>query len=91
VPRLSRKRIKIRKMIDSIIGSVFFEFVGAFTKWVVYAVIHKVRGRDIISFKEMWGGRKGSQKSEIIMHGFSNILLGLIVVVGLFVLVIKLT
>jgi hypothetical protein len=78
-------------MIDSIIGSVFFEFVGAFTKWVVYAVIHKVRGRDIISFKEMWGGRKGSQKSEIIMHGFSNILLGLIVVVGLFVLVIKLT
>jgi|TARA_Y100000592_G_C5363596_1_gene264868 hypothetical protein len=41
-------------MIDSIIGSVFFEFVGALTKWVVYAVLHKVRGREIISFKEMW-------------------------------------
>jgi hypothetical protein len=78
-------------MIDSIIGSVFFEFVGAFTKWVVYAVLHKVRRREIISFKEMWDGRKGSQKSDIIMHGFSNILLGLIVVVGLFVSVIKLT
>ena len=78
-------------MIDSIIGSVFFEFVGALTKWAVYAVLHKVRGREIISFKEMWDGRKGSQKSEIIMHGFSNILLGLTVVVGLFFLVIKLT
>lgn len=68
-------------MIESIIGSLFFEFVGALTKWVVYAVLHKARGRDIISFKQMWDGRKGSQKSEIIMHGFSNILLGLIVVV----------
>lgn len=78
-------------MVDSIIGSVFFEFIGALTKWVAYAVLHKVRGKHIISFKEMWDGRKGSQKSEIIMHGVSNILLGLIVVVGLFVLVIKLT
>lgn len=72
-------------MIESIIGSLFFEFVGALTKWVVYAVHHKVRGREVISFREMWDGRKGSQKSGIIMHGFSNIILGLIVVVGLFV------
>lgn len=78
-------------MIDSIIGSVFFEFIGALIKWVVYAVLHKLRGKEIISLKEMWDGRKGSQKSEIIMHGFSNILLGLIVVVGFFVLIIKLT
>ena len=39
----------------------------------------------------MWDGRKGSQNPEIILHGFSNTLLGLLVVVGLFVLVLKLT
>lgn len=78
-------------MIDSIIGSVFFEFVGALTKWVVYAVLHKIRRKRIISFREMWDGRKGSQNPEIILHGFSNTLLGLLVVVGLFVLVLKLT
>ncbi len=78
-------------MIDSIIGSVFFEFIGALTKWVGYAVLHKVRGKEVISFKEMWDGKRGSQKSEFIMHGFSNIVLGLIVVVGFFVLIIKLT
>lgn len=58
-------------MIDSILGSVFFEFVGASTKWSVYAVLHKLRGKEVISFKEMWEGRNGSQKSEIVMHGFS--------------------
>lgn len=76
-------------MIDSIVGSIFFEFVGALTKWVLYASIHKIIGKKVIGFKEMWDGRKGSHKSEIIMHGFSNIILGLIVVVGVFVLLIK--
>ncbi len=60
-------------MIDSIIGSVFFEFIGAFIKWFTYAIIYKLRGRKIISFKEMWSGRKGSQKSDILMHGVSNV------------------
>ncbi|MFD2037290.1 hypothetical protein ACFSKL_21005 [Belliella marina] len=57
-------------MIDSILGSVFFEFVGASTKWLIYAIFHKVSGKQVISFKEMWNGRKGVEKSEIIMHGF---------------------
>lgn len=78
-------------MIDSIIGSVFFEFVGALTKWVIYAILYKIKGKGLISFKEMWNGRKGNHKSEIIMHGFSNIFLGLIVIIGLFILAIKLT
>jgi hypothetical protein len=77
-------------MIDSIIGSVFFEFIGALTKWTFYAVFNKLRGEKMISFREAWSGRKGGQKSEIILHGFSNIILGLIVVTTLFVIVIKL-
>ncbi|OOG76833.1 hypothetical protein B0E43_07555 [Algoriphagus sp. A40] len=78
-------------MIDSILGSVFFEFVGTLTRWVVYAALHKIKGKDIIGFREIWNGRKRGTKSEIIAHGFSNIVLGLIVVVGLLVLIIKLT
>jgi large-conductance mechanosensitive channel len=75
--------------MDSIIGSVFFEFIGAMTKWILYAVIYKIKGKNIISFKEMWEGPKRSQKSDILMHGFSNTILGLIVVVGFIVFLIK--
>lgn len=77
-------------MIDSVIGSVFFEFIGAFLKWAIYAVVYKIRGKEIISFKEMWSGRKGSQKSDIIIHGVSNIILGLLFTIGLLLLLIHL-
>lgn len=77
-------------MLDSIIGSIVFEFVGAFVKWVFYAFVYKMRGKEIISFKEMWSGRKGSKSSDLIMHGFSNVVLGLLVTIGLILLLIKL-
>ncbi|WP_339751439.1 hypothetical protein [Algoriphagus aquimarinus] len=76
-------------MFDHILGSVFFEFIGAFSKWIVYAAIYKMRGKKVISFNEMWGGKKNSKRSDILMHGFSNIILGLLIVVGFLVLAIK--
>lgn len=77
-------------MLDNIIGSIFFEFVGAFIKWLFYAIIYKIKGKKIIGFKEMWEGRKGSKKFDLLMNGTSNIILGLIVTITLILLLIQL-
>lgn len=67
-------------MLDSIIGSVFFEFIGAFSKWLFYAVIYSLKGEKTKSFKDIWNGRKDSKKSNLLMYGISNIVLGIIVI-----------
>lgn len=77
-------------MIDNIIGSIFFEFIGAFIKWSIYALINKIRGKNITNFKEMWHGRKGSQKADFIMDGASNIIVGISVVLALLIFLNKL-
>jgi hypothetical protein len=76
-------------MIEYIISSVFFEVIGAFIKWSVYAFFHKIRGKRIVSFKEMWRGRRGSNKSEIIMHGASNVIIGILIVLLLLLILNK--
>lgn len=77
--------------MDNIIGSVFFEFVGAFIKWSFYAIVNLIRGKKIIGFLEIWSGKKDSEHSEIIANGVSNIYLGIISVVLLILLLIKVT
>lgn len=76
-------------MLDNIIGSIFFEFIGALTKWLFYAAVYALKGKKIKSFKVIWDGRKGSTDSDLIMHGASNILLGLIITVALVLIIIQ--
>ncbi len=68
-------------MFEGFVGSVFFEFVGALTRWLILLVVNLIRGKRAMSFKEVWGGRKDLSTSDLILHGVSNIALGTIVVV----------
>ena len=65
-------------MLDNIIGSIFFEFIGVFIKWTFYLIVNKIKGKKVISFKNVWNGRRSKDKSEIFMNGFSNIAIGMI-------------
>jgi hypothetical protein len=76
-------------MLGNILRSVFFEYVGVLTRWILYALVYKVKKRKVISFREMWEGGKGWENSGIVMPGFTNIVLGILVLVGVFLLLIK--
>lgn len=75
-------------MLDSIIGSLFFEWVGAFTRWSILWVVNMVKGKKQLTFKEVWDGRKNSTQSETFMYGISNIMLGTVVVVAICTIII---
>lgn len=60
-------------------GSIFFEFIGALSKWIYYLIINNVLDRDTIGFKEIYNGRKGTKRKEKIENGMSNIGVGIIV------------
>ena len=68
-------------MFESFVGSIFFEFVGALTRWLILLIVNLIRGKNIKGFKEIWGGRKNLSSADLILHGMTNITLGTIVVV----------
>ena len=62
-------------MIESILGSVIFEAIGAFVRWIFVSMRNRIKGRATLSFGQVWRGRKrGLQES--VEYGVSNILLG---------------
>jgi hypothetical protein len=65
-------------MEGAFFGSIIFEFIGAFAKWVFYAFRNKLQGQKITSFMRIWMGRKGARGEELILQGFSNIGLGML-------------
>jgi len=75
-------------MLDSIIGSLFFEWVGAFTRWSILWVVNRVKRKKQLTFKEVWAGRKNTTQSETFMYGISNIMLGTVVVVAICTIII---
>jgi hypothetical protein len=74
-------------MRDNGIGSVILEFVGAFIKWVVYAFVNSIQGKEMKSFKEILKGSKNSSKPDGIFYGASNVLLGAIALILLILFV----
>jgi len=68
-------------MLNIIFRSILLEFIGALAKWLFYAILCKIRGREIKSFVEIWNGRNNSSDAEYMMHGMSNILVGYLVLV----------
>ena len=66
--------------MESILGSVILEFIGAYTKWLTYKVFGKFKGRKTLPFKLIWKGRKKAGEEEYILQGWSNIIVGILVI-----------
>lgn len=62
------------------IGSIIFEFIGASFKWVYLAIKHKIVGKKIVGFKQVFDGKKNADFQETIEYGMSNIILGMVIV-----------
>ena len=75
--------------MDSIIGSIIFEFIGASIKWLFYAIIHLFKGEKVISFGTIYSGDPDDEFHDKIFGGIYNILVGLLVTVGIIVLLIR--
>jgi hypothetical protein len=71
-------------MLRSFIGSIIFEAIGAFIRWL-YLLI---RGKNV-DFSEVWKGRESMDLQESTGYGFSNIILG-IGFIFLIILILKL-
>ncbi|MEM6524693.1 MAG: hypothetical protein AAF693_12900 [Bacteroidota bacterium] len=69
--------------MDSIIGSIIFEIIGAFIKWVYFLAVNFFRRKKTPSFYELWMGRKEEEHANLLMQGVSNILLGLVFTISL--------
>lgn len=76
--------------MDTIIGSVVFEFIGASLKWFFNFIYSFIKGKEPTSFKEIWGGKEDAEYHEVILGGVSNIFLGLFVTVMILSLLIYL-
>ena len=63
------------------IGSIFFEFIGAATRWIFLAIKCKFQGKKTVRFSKLYFGNKRTDSKGKIEYAFSNIMLGMIVVV----------
>ncbi|MDR8394587.1 hypothetical protein NC796_25805 [Aliifodinibius sp. S!AR15-10] len=76
--------------MDSIIGSIFFEFIGASIKWIFYTVKNWIKGEKYISFGTIYSGDESDEFHEQFFLGVSNIWVGLLFIMGIIVLLVKL-
>jgi hypothetical protein len=63
------------------IGSIFCEFVGASTRWIYLRIKDKFEGKKTVGFSQIYFGRKRIDDKERMEYAFSNIILGIIIVV----------
>jgi len=68
-------------MLESIIGSFIFDFIGASAKWLFHFVKNKIKGEKVVSFKAFQKKKKGASFKESVEDDFSNVALGMIIVV----------
>lgn len=78
-----------RIMEGAFIGSIVFEFVGVFFRWLYIAFIRKLKGKKVVSFGKVWKGRDNDDFSEDFEYGVSNIFLGMTVTIAI-ILILKL-
>jgi len=67
-------------MDGSFFGSIIFEGIGAFFRWICLFILSKIRGQKPVSLKQVWEGNKDSSFQSSVEYGFSNIILGVIIV-----------
>lgn len=73
-------------MDGAFFGSIIFEAIGAFFRWIYLSVVSKIKGNKPISFKQVWEGKKNTSLQENVEYGFSNIVLGVIIVIAIIVI-----
>lgn len=76
-------------MLDNIIGSIFFEFIGALIVWILHSIFRLFTGKKPKSFKSIFNGSSTDSKADIILSGSMNIIIGMVSVVLLCILLIK--
>ena len=77
-------------MGSSFIGSIIFEFIGVFSKWIYFNLLRKLKGQNTISFNKVWNGRENMKFHEDFLYGLSNTGLGMVITI-LTILILKLT
>ena len=75
--------------MDEILGSIIFEYIGAFIKWVYYTLKNWLLGKEHISFGTIYSGKENDKFHDQFFLGVSNIFLGLIFCLGVIVILIK--
>jgi len=74
-------------IIGAVIGSVIFEAIGASVRWVICYVLYSLQGKPPPSFSEIFKGKfKGKKKlsnPDLLFYGASNVLLGMLTLIGL--------
>lgn len=73
-------------MDGAFFGSIIFEAIGAFFRWMYLRVLGKIRGSRPVTLKQVWEGKRNPSFQENVEHGFSNIVLGVIIVIGTIVM-----
>ncbi len=66
-------------MFEAILGSIFFEFIGVFAKWLFHFIKNTIGGKRITKFKDFRKEKKNISFQESIEDGFSNVALGIII------------
>ena len=73
------------------IGSVFFEFLGAVTRWSYIKLKSEFTGEKALDFRAVYNGRKRADDQEKLEYAFSNTVLGMVVTVLILWLLVWLT
>ena len=76
----------INTMDGAFFGSIIFEAIGAFFRWVFLRVVVMIKGGRPISFKQIWEGKKNPSFQENVEYGFSNTVLGIVIVLSVIVI-----
>ena len=74
--------------MESFVGSILFEVIGALFRWVYYSALTSIKGRKQISFGEVLKGKKGLKDLDRMLYGVSNIALGMLIVLTILVLLV---
>jgi hypothetical protein len=75
-------------ILDSIISSIVFEWIGASIKWIFFGLIDLTKKRRPKTLKYYFDGETKKQ-SDLILIGASNIVLGIVTAVILMLFLIK--
>tara|TARA_R110002020_G_scaffold123495_4_gene280020 strand:- start:2197 stop:2439 length:243 start_codon:yes stop_codon:yes gene_type:complete len=75
--------------MDNFIGSIIFEYWGAFLVYLFQKILYPLVGKKSLTFKEIYNGDKKSNHSEIILSGFIHITVGIVSVILILLLAIR--
>ena len=75
-------------MLDNILGSFFFELLGALVRWIFLALIYSIRGKELIKFQDIWNDKSKTDPMNPIFNSFSNTIIGFLLVMTIFIIIL---